>query len=112
MKTLVTDGFADDEWLDADDRKLLEHTIRQLAEKYIARREAAPAAMPEPPEGTFWLDPHPTMGAEVWASRARGGIVEWFRTGSSVRYKWMEVRTATRGRVLTQLFPSPSFPVD
>jgi hypothetical protein len=112
MKTLITDGFADDEpqWLDGDDRALLMHTLEQIISKHLGLRE--PARMAEPAPGTIWLDRSAPGGPVVWVrydgiGRPREYENNWSRNGLCTRFQWPGVLVQTDGRELVQLFEPP-----
>jgi hypothetical protein len=116
VKTLITDGFDEGgEWLDADDRALLIHTLQGLVEKYVARHDKAPKArMAEPADMTvLLLADGPPDFPRVWSRNdSRKALFgrdwddehRWQREGANDWYPWEYVlRVTKRGRLIKVL---------
>ena len=116
VKTLITDGFDEGgEWLDADDRALLVHTLQGLVEKYVMRsEEASKARMAEPRDMTvLYVVDCPGDFPRIWIRNDRKmGIFNdsgapdyrWQREGSDEWYDWSYVLRVTKGHRLIPIY--------
>lgn len=105
-KTLITDGFADDEWLEADDLALLRSVVHDIALKAVKKAMAAPEPLPEPVDMTFlYVTDCPSDFPRVWIRNDRkrtifgdpGSACRWQREGHDGWYSWEYVLRVTKG---------------
>lgn len=114
VKTLITDGFDEGgEWLDADDRALLVHTLQGLVEKYVMRHEEAKGQV-EPEDMTvLYVAGGPEVFTKIWIRddtkrrRLEGQSMpeaRWQREGDSHWFTWQAVLGLSAGYRLIPIY--------
>jgi hypothetical protein len=107
MRTLVTDDFADDGWLDADDQALLRHMVHGIVTKAVTKALAASQqpSMPEPADMTvLFVKDCPGDFPRVWVRNDRKSQIFvtwssgrcWQREGDDGWFDWDDVLKVTK----------------
>lgn len=109
-KTLITDGFADDEWLEADDLALLKLAIHAIVDRAVKKAQASSEPMAEPADMTIlYVTDCPADFPRVWIRNDRKRAIfedpnserRWQREGDSSWYSWRAVVRGTVGYRVT-----------
>lgn len=104
-RTLITDGFADDEWLEADDLALLRLAIHAIVDRAVKKAVAASEPMAEPADMTvLYVADCPGDFPRIWIRNDRKSQIfslssglTWQREGDSGWYDWEYVLKVTKG---------------
>jgi hypothetical protein len=111
-KTLITDDFADDEWLEADDLALLRSVVHDIALKAVRKAMAASEPTPEPVDMTIlYVVDCPADFPRVWIRNDRKrnifgdsqSLRRWQREGDDSWYSWEYVLRVTKSYLVRTL---------